>query len=191
METLAIFQDVESAGRAVKDLIRLGFVESQITSYSSVAYPEGTLSKVKGHGWFRLVTVASALVGLMAGFGLAAGTAWLYPVRTGDKPIISLFPAAIVTFEVTMLFAIIGTMVGMFLEMKLPNFKRRLYDPAIADGYIGIGLIYHAPGQVVVCGRGPDSEPCIGAISALPVTEQRARADEALMKAGALRTITE
>ena len=38
----------------------------------------------------------------------------------GDKPIIALFPAGIVTFEVTMLFAIIGTMV---IAMYLPLFN--------------------------------------------------------------------
>ncbi len=67
-------------------------------------------------------------------FCLAAGTAWVYPVQTGDKPIIALYPTGIVTYEMTMLFALVGTMVGMFLEMRLPALKKRLYDPAISRG---------------------------------------------------------
>jgi hypothetical protein len=39
-----------------------------------------------------------------------------------------------------MLFAIIGTMTGMFLEMRLPPWEKRPYDPAIAEGCIGISV---------------------------------------------------
>lgn len=192
METLGIFPDVQSAGQAVTGLIRAGFVQSQITSLSSVAYPVGVLVQVEKRSFFRRVSLAAAAVGALAGFGLAAGTAWLYPVQTGDKPIIALFPAGIVTFEVTMLFAIIGTMVGMFLEMGLPSFNSRLYDPAIAEGCIGISLTFHGQGEIVACGPGREAtEKCIGSIAALPVQEQRVRAEEVMRQAGALRTIME
>ena len=112
METLGIFPDVESAGRAVAGLIQAGFVEAQITSLTSVAYPDGVLVRVEKRSFFRWVSLAGAAAGACAGFGLAAGTAWLYPVQTGDKPIIALFPTSIVTFEVTMLCAIIGALAG-------------------------------------------------------------------------------
>jgi hypothetical protein len=192
METLGIFPDLESAAQAVQGLLQAGFVESQITSLSSVAYPEGVLVKTKPRYFFRWVTLAGAAAGALAGFSLAAGTAWLYPVQTGDKPIIALFPASIVTFEVTMLFAIIGTMVGMLLEMGLPARRARLYDPAIAEGYIGISLTFHGEGEVVACGPGREAlEKCIGSIAALPVPEQRARAEEVMTQAGALRTLRE
>jgi hypothetical protein len=36
METLGIFKDVDTAGRAVDNLVKAGFVEAQITSLSSV-----------------------------------------------------------------------------------------------------------------------------------------------------------
>jgi hypothetical protein len=192
METLGIFPDVQSAGEAVTGLIRAGFVPSQITSLSSVAYPEGVLVQVERRSFFRWISLACAAVGALAGFGLAAGTAWLYPVQTGDKPIVALFPASIVTFEVTMLFAIIGTLAGMLLELGLPAWKPRLYDPAIAEGYIGISLTFHGPGEVVACGPGKEAmEKCIGAIAALSVPEQRDRAEEVMRQAGALRTIRE
>jgi len=192
METLGIFPDVQSAGEAVTGLLRAGFAPSQITSLSSVAYPEGVLVQVERRSSFRWISLACAAAGACAGFGLAAGTAWLYPVQTGDKPIVALFPASIVTFEVTMLFAIIGTMVGMFLELGLPAWKPRLYDPAIAEGCIGISLTFHGPGDVVACGPGKEAiEKCIGAIAALSVPEQRARAEEVMRQAGALRTIRE
>jgi len=191
MECLGIFRDVESAGNGVAGLVRAGFVEAQITSLSSVPYPDGVLVKAGRPSWFRWLTLASGVAGAGAGFCLAAGTAWLYPVQTGDKPIIALYPTGIITFEVTMLFAIIGTMVGMFLEMRLPPRSKRLYDPAIAEGCIGISVTIHAGGEVVACGEGEQPDECIGIIASLSVDEQRARAEEIMRDAGALRTIAE
>src|SRR3990170_2290070 len=166
METLGIFQDIETAGRAVESLVKAGFAEAQITSLTSVPYPDGVLVKTDGRTWFRWFALAGGIVGAISGFLLAAGTAWVYPVQTGDKPIITFYPTGIVTFELAMLFAIIGTMVGMFLEMRLPPRGKRPYDPAISEGYIGISV-------------------------AVPSGDQRSRAEEIMKEAGALRTTAE
>lgn len=191
MEILGIFTDVESAGNGVAKLLQEGFVEKQITSLSSVPYPDGVLVKTGENSWFRWLTLASGVAGAAAGFCLAAGTAWLYPVQTGDKPIIALYPTGIITFEVTMLFAMIGTMAGMFLEMGLPRRKSRPYDPAIAEGCIGISVTLHTGGEVVTCTEGERASECIGIIAALSAAEQKELAEEIMLKAGAIRTITE
>ncbi|HEY5975578.1 MAG TPA: quinol:electron acceptor oxidoreductase subunit ActD [Geobacteraceae bacterium] len=191
MEILGIFRDVETAARGVEGLVRGGFTEAQIDSLSSVPYPDGVLVRTTRSSWFRWLTLASGIAGAVAGFLLAAGTAWLYPVQTGDKPIIALYPTGIITFEVTMLFAIIGTMAGMFLEMWLPPRRTRLYDPAIADGCIGISVTIHSGGEVVACGEGGPAEVCIGIIASLSAQEQMAQAEEIMRNAGALRIVAE
>ena len=191
MEILGIFRDVETAGRGVEGLLKAGFVEAQITSLTSVPYPDGVLVKSGKRSWFRWIALGGGMTGALAGFGLAAGTAWLYPVQTGDKPIIALYPTGIITFEVTMLFAIIGTMVGMFLEMGLPPRKTGLYDPAIADGCIGISVTIHGGGEAVACGEGEGTKACIGIIASLSAREQIARAEAIMGEAGALRVIAE
>ncbi len=140
MEILGIFRDVETAARAVERLVETGFPEERITSLTSVPYPDGVLVKTEPRSWFRWVSLVCGIIGAGTGFFLAAGTAWLYPVQTGDKPIIAPYPTGIITYELTMLFAIIGTMVGMFLEMRLPPWGKRPYDPAIANGCIGISV---------------------------------------------------
>ncbi len=140
METLGIFRDIETAGRAVEGLLKAGFAEERITSLTSVPYPDGVLVKADRRTWFRWFTLVCGFAGACAGFLLAAGTAWVYPVQTGDKPIISTYPTGIVTYELTMLFALVGTMVGMFLQMRLPPGGKRPYDPAIGDGCIGISV---------------------------------------------------
>lgn len=166
METLGIFRDVETAGRAVESLVKAGFVEAQITSLTSVPYPDGVLVKTDGRTWFRWLALAGGIVGAAAGFLLAAGTAWVYPVQTGDKPIIAFYPTGIITYELTMLFAIIGAMAGMFLEMRLPPRGKRPYDPAIAEGYIGISV-------------------------STTSGDQMGRAEKIMKEAGALRTTAE
>jgi len=166
METLGVFKDIETAGRAVDSLVKAGFAESEITSLTSVAYPDGVLVKTDGPTWFRWFALAGGIVGAVAGFFLAAGTAWVYPVQTGDKPIITFYPTGIVTFELAMLFAMMGTIVGMFFEMRLPPRGKRPYDPAISEGYIGI--------SVSVTSR-----------------DQSNRAEEVMKKAGVLRTTAE
>jgi len=166
METLGVFKDIETAGRAVESLVKAGFAEAQITSLTSVPYPDGVLVKTDGRTWFRWLALAGGIVGAVAGFLLAAGTAWVYPVQTGDKPIIAFYPTGIITYELAMLFAIIGTMAGMFLEMRLPPRGEHPYDPAIAEGHIGISV-------------------------AVPSGDQRSRAEEIMKEAGALRTTAE
>jgi len=189
METLGIFRDIESAAHAVDGLVRAGFTEAQIDSLSSVPYPDGVLVRSGRRSWFRWLALAGGLAGTVAGFGLAAGTAWLYPVQTGDKPIIALYPTAIICFEVAMLCAIIGAMAGMFLEMGLPALGKRPYDPAIAEGCIGICLTIHPGGEPVECRPGVRPEECVGPIASLSAAEQHERAEAIMLEAGALRII--
>jgi Alternative complex III, ActD subunit len=191
METVGVFRDIESAGRGVEGLLRAGFTETQITSLTSVPYPDGVLVKSDRHTRLRWFALAAGLAGTAAGLLLAVGTAWLYPVQTGDKPIIAWFPTAIVTFEVTMLFALVGTVAGMFLEMKLTPWSKRPYDPAIAGGGIGISVTVHAGGESVMCGEEEMPGGCIGGIAALPAGEQCSRAGEIMKEAGSLRVIGE
>jgi hypothetical protein len=140
METLGIFEDTETAVRAVENLVNAGFSKETITSLTSSPYPDGVLVNTKQRTWFRWISLAGGIFGAFAGFALAAGTAYLYPVQTGDKPIIAYYPTGIITYELTMLFAILGAIVGMFMEMKLPPWKERVYDPVIGEGAIGISV---------------------------------------------------
>ncbi len=140
METLGSFKDVESAAGAVDRLVKAGFAEEHITSVTSAPYPDGVIVKTNQRTWFRWMSVGGGIFGACAGFGLAAGTAFMYPVQTGDKPIIAYFPTGIITYELTMLFAILGAIVGMLTEMKLPPREERVYDPSIGEGAIGISV---------------------------------------------------
>ncbi len=157
MEILGVFADLDEAARAVDDLLAIGIPETKITSLSSVPYPDGVLVREKHQPRFYLGSLAFGAVGALIGFSLAAGTAWLYPLQTGDKPIISIFPVGIITYELMMLFAIIGTLVGMFWCMGLPDFRPKPYAAEIAIGAIGILVQTEHPGEVEVARRAMQS----------------------------------
>lgn len=166
MEALGLFADVASSAKAVEQLLKAGFNEAEITSLSSIPYPDGVLVKTRHRSWFHWVSLAGGIAGAICGFVLAVGTAWIYPVQTGDKPIISYYSSAVISYEFAMLFAIIGAVVGMFLEMGLPPWNRQRYDPAISEGYIGICV------EV-------DSE------------QRQSEAEQVMQRAGAQRIVTE
>jgi hypothetical protein len=166
MELLGVFETIDEAAAAVDGLLAAGCPQKHITSVTSVPYPEGVLVRNTRPSWFHWMTIGGGLAGACAGFLLAAGTAWLYPLQTGDKPIVALFPTGIITYEFMMLCAMVGTMLGMFLEMGLPDLDRKAYDPEIANGLIGISV------------RVSDGE-------------LRRRAEDALNNAGALRIRTD
>lgn len=166
MEILGLFDSVERASAAVEKLLGAGFPEERVTSLSSIPYPEGVLVHSRRPSRLHRWTLAGGALGALAGFLLAAGTAWLYPVQTGDKPIIAPFPVGIITYELTMLLATVGTLLGMLHGMGLPDVQRRAYDPEIADGLIGVLVT-------------PERE------------DDRRRAGELLTAAGALRLRTD
>ena len=79
-----------------------------------------------------------ALIGLTTAILLTAGTQISYPLVTGGKPILSIPPMAIITYEGTMLGAILFTVIGIIFESRLPTTRRRIYDTRITEGYIGV-----------------------------------------------------
>ena len=87
--------------------------------------------------WFAL---SGALLGAISGFALAAFTALAYPLPTGGMPILAWWPIGIVTYETTMLGAILATVLGFLIEARLPHFKPMVYDGAVADGAVLLAI---------------------------------------------------
>src|SRR5690606_25925091 len=58
---------------------------------------------------------------------------------TGGKPIISLPAFVIIAFELTILFGALSTVVGLFINARLPRARREVvYDPSFSAGKFGI-----------------------------------------------------
>ena len=101
-------------------------------------YPEGAFGERHERHRLYIFPFVGALIGLTVGIILTSMTQLAYPLTQGGKPILSLPPMAVVTYESTMLSAIIFTILGILFESRLPKVKMGLYDTRITEGYIGV-----------------------------------------------------
>ena len=67
---------------------------------------------------------------------LAFVTPHLYVLNVGGKPISPGAPSIVVMFEMIMLFMMVFTFVGVFLESVFPSYEHKEYVPEISDGDI-------------------------------------------------------
>lgn len=133
---LGLFRDVGAAVNAADGLKAGGIAEFQVLSDSP--YPEGAFGEPPSHHRLFVFPLVGAALGLSLGLLLTAGTQLAYPLVTGGKPILSIPPMFIISYEATMLGAIFFTILGVIFESRLPRMGMGLYDPRITEGYIGI-----------------------------------------------------
>lgn len=88
---------------------------------------------------FPLAAVGGIVGGLL-GYWLASFTQTSYPLPTGGMPIVTSWTNGIVIYEVTMLGAILTTLVTLLITAGLPNYKHKLSDPEIWTGKILVGV---------------------------------------------------
>jgi hypothetical protein len=91
----------------------------------------------------RTWALCGAAIGLIGGASLATITALNYPLVKGGMPIVSPWTVGLITYETTMLGAVLATLVGLLVELRLPNFKSLPYDPSVVDG--GVVLAVSCP----------------------------------------------
>jgi molybdopterin-containing oxidoreductase family membrane subunit len=75
----------------------------------------------------RRFTLAGAIFGAIAGFAMAAGTSLVFILPTGGRAIISIPPFLIITYEMTILFGVLFTLLGFHFVSGLPAWRDRPY----------------------------------------------------------------
>ena len=136
---LGLFEEIDGAAGALNRLRQEGGAASEdLMVLSSVPFPEGVLEADKSPIRLPLITIIFALVGIGFGIALAAGSAELYLIPVGGKPISPAPPIGIIAYEMMMLFALSAAFFAALLEMRLPNWRAKVYDPRISEGLIGI-----------------------------------------------------
>ena len=55
-------------------------------------------------------------------------------------PIVAPWTVGLITYETTMLGAVLATLVGLLVELRLPNFKNLPYDPSVVDGGVVLAV---------------------------------------------------
>lgn len=90
----------------------------------------------------RYFTLTGALLGGAGGFTLAAWTSGQWNLIVSGKPIISVPPFLVITFETTILLGAIFTLVGFFLSTRIPQPRlAEIYRESFGDDTFGIGIV--------------------------------------------------
>jgi mono/diheme cytochrome c family protein len=111
----------------------------KITAY--MPYPEAQIEEALGYDQspVRVWALAGGLVGAAGGFALASFTSMDWPLVTGGKPILSMPAYVIISFEMMVLFGALSTVIGLFINSRLPYVKPMVvYDPEFSAGKFGV-----------------------------------------------------
>ena len=77
---------------------------------------------------------------MIGGCALATITALNYPLVKGGMPIVAPWTVGLITYETTMLGAVLATLAGLLVELGLPNFKSLPYDESVVDGGVVVAV---------------------------------------------------
>ena len=135
---LGLYTDASYAAEAGDALCQEGLSNQDFDFLTGSPYPEGAFGERHNSHKLYIFPLIGALCGLTAGVLLTSMTQVAYPLVTGGKPILSLPPMAIVTYEGTLLGAILFTVMGIIFESRLPRLRLGLYDGRITEGHIGV-----------------------------------------------------
>jgi len=135
----AIYPDGSSAQQAVIRLRATGLQEADITVMSGQPMEDFEFGRSHKATWMWWFACGGGLVGMASGLGLAWLTETSWPIDVGGLPIFAWWPNLIVTFELTMLGAILATVVTLVVSARLGR-RASFYDPAVSDGKIVVGV---------------------------------------------------
>jgi hypothetical protein len=135
---LALFEDIDPAADAVEKLHELGVTDDRINVISGVPVMHKMLGRPHPHTNVSRLALGGAGAGFLFGLFLNFGTPNLYTVMVGGQFYTPVPPGLIVTFEMTMLFALLSTFLGVFLDSYFPNYRPMEYVAEVSDGKIGV-----------------------------------------------------
>ena len=145
-----LYEQPEGAQLAFTALRRAGVAENDITVISSEPFEHFEFShRDRSLAPFRLAGIGG-VVGFVIGVSLTAGTENAWPINVGGMPIVAWWPNLVIIFELTMLSAILTTVVSLLVTARLPARAGNLYDPEVSDGKILVGV-------PMTAGRTPDA----------------------------------
>ena len=136
----SLYTDARDVQRAFHGLLAAGLPENQIIIISAEPIEEYEFSHRDQTTWMHWIAAGGGVVGLLFATWLTRMTELAWPLPTGNMPIVAWWPNLIIMFEMTMLGSIVATVITLLVTAGLPRRSAALYDPAIEDGKILIGV---------------------------------------------------
>jgi hypothetical protein len=135
-----LYRTPGAAQRAVDALRAGGVADAEITVISSQPFEDQAFSRRDQASWMYAIAACGGGAGLLFGAWLTSWTEQSWPLVTGGMPIVSWWPNLVVTFELTMLSAILATVATLLVTAGLPRRRPALYDEQVSEGMILVGL---------------------------------------------------
>lgn len=134
-----LYGDGMSAQQAVNRLRANGVADRAIVVMSAQPMEDFEFGHMDSRTRIWWIACLGGLLGMATAFGLAWITEVSWPINVGGLPTFAWWPNLIIIFELTMLGAILATVVTLFVTAGLGR-RPSFYDPAVSDGKILVGI---------------------------------------------------
>lgn len=135
MAIMGTFAYEEDFLAAAKKLVSSGF--ENISLLSPVPLEEAQEILGLGKSPVRRFSLAGALIGAASGFAMSVATALVFILPTGGRAIITLPPYLVITYEMTILFGVLFTLLGFHFVSGLPAWRDKPYtESANIDRFV-------------------------------------------------------
>jgi hypothetical protein len=136
----ALYSTGDAAQRAVNGLRAAGYADDDITVISGAPMEEYEFSHIGRHSYQWYIACGGALLGFLFSTWLTTFAENDWPIVVGNMPIVAWYPNLIVIFEMTMLGAILSTVITLIVTAGLGRRTPTLYDPEVTNGKILVGV---------------------------------------------------
>ena len=137
---LAKFAQPVDARAAIRRLIQSGVDPGSMEVMTSQPIHGEPFLPEKKPTRLRTWALCGAGTGMVGGCALATITALNYPLVKGGMPIVAPWTVGLITYETTMLGAVLATLAGLLIELGLPNFRKLPYDESVVDGGVVVAV---------------------------------------------------
>ncbi len=136
---LGIFDYIDDTAKTINPIEeKLSISTEDMKLVSDTPYPHGVLFDDHTPTPLWKFALMGGMLGFCVGVALAGGTNVLMNLPVGGKAPFSVPAVAVLTYEITLLGAVLGTVIGMLWMQGLPDWRKLAYDTDISRGKIGL-----------------------------------------------------
>ena len=134
-----LYPEPEMAQQAVNNLRAAGVAEADITVISSEPFEHFEFGHRDVKTSMPWIATAAGAFGLVLTYYLLGASQRSWPLVTSGMPVVPMWTNLIIIFEMTMLSAILATVVTLIYTAFISD-RGKMYDPEVSDGYILVGV---------------------------------------------------
>jgi hypothetical protein len=134
-----LYEDPSVAQQAVNNLRAAGVPDADIMVISSEPFEHFEFGHRDAKTSMPWIAAGAGATGLVLTLYLLAASQRSWPLVTSGMPLAPLWTNLIIIFEMTMLSAIIATVITLAVTAFFGD-RGKLYDPEVSDGYILVGV---------------------------------------------------